>query len=426
VAGPSRFSPAGMCLLVTAGGVGDAAAEVSWRRRPKGVPSASPTQETELASVSASSGFSLPRLPPSTPCPRRLWRQVPVSRGFHDPRGKRGSGAWGRGESETARRQPGTPLARKAVRSGYEGAPPAHGLPRGGRTGARSLVDRQGEPVDAAFALDANRLEQLVGVVHEVADRHRLRLEQLKERAADLERPDFLWHHLLQSFSTMGSSRGWAGLIGTPERYDRVRFDVVAPLAGPDRVRHLEGVLREAKVRMPHQKAVWLDKNCQRILERGGLEACRRELLATLGRKGKIAYLRGFYGIGPKYARNIMMDVFHPDFREAIAVDARIEQVLQALGVRLTRYEEKEAFWVDVARRASLPPWELDRCLYEFTKEVLAGLEGVEVHSHATPNTRESGTQHAAASPSAGPMPQDDTPSCRTALGRSRARMGTM
>lgn len=228
------------------------------------------------------------------------------------------------------------------------------------------------------FVADAapEKRDALALVVAAVAARHRAELDKRKLNAKDIERPDFIWHYLLQSFSTMGGSGGWEGLIGTPANYARVVFDVIAALPGKKRLAHIERVLRAAKVRWPGQKAGYLVAAHRRITHAGGLAAARQLLLDAPGRAGKTAFLLGFDGIGPKYARNIMMDVFHPDFHDAVAVDSRIERILKISGVVLSTYDAKEAFLVDVARRASLLPWELDRCCYWFRDEVIAGLRG--------------------------------------------------
>src|ERR1700751_2251009 len=61
-----------------------------------------------------------------------------------------------------------------------------------------------------------------------------------------------------------------------------------------------------------------------------------------------------FKGIGPKYARNILMIVYHPDFRQSIAVDERIKSVSRELGLSFGSYDEEEQFYVNVAARAGL------------------------------------------------------------------------
>ena len=53
----------------------------------------------------------------------------------------------------------------------------------------------------------------LVSIVKPLAAEKRAFLDELKREHAGLERPDFLWHYLLQSFSTMGRASGWQRLI---------------------------------------------------------------------------------------------------------------------------------------------------------------------------------------------------------------------
>src|SRR5213075_805836 len=92
-------------------------------------------------------------------------------------------------------------------------------------------------------------------------------------------------------------------------------------------------------------------------------------------RDAKIAFLKRLSGIGDKYARNIFMNVYHPEFRNSIAVDSRIESVLTELGVKdLKSYDAKEQFLLDVAKTAGIDGWDLDRMLYHFKYEVLARL----------------------------------------------------
>jgi hypothetical protein len=45
---------------------------------------------------------------------------------------------------------------------------------------------------------------RLVAVVCTFAAEKRTELERLKQEYSGLARPDFIWHYLLQSFSTMG------------------------------------------------------------------------------------------------------------------------------------------------------------------------------------------------------------------------------
>ncbi|HYL31506.1 MAG TPA: hypothetical protein VEU27_16450 [Gemmatimonadales bacterium] len=56
-----------------------------------------------------------------------------------------------------------------------------------------------------------------------------------------------------------------------------------------------------------------------------------------------------------------MMDVYHEEFRDSIAVDGRISAISAVLGLRFTSYAEEEAFYIEVAKEAGLNGWELDR-----------------------------------------------------------------
>jgi hypothetical protein len=108
----------------------------------------------------------------------------------------------------------------------------------------------------------------------------------------------------------------------------------------------------------------------------GGPKAAKEALLSKPGRDEKIKFLKSFSGIGDKYARNILMDVYHPDFRESIAVDARINGLSKMLELEFDNYAGHEQFYLDVANEAGLSGWELDRLLFNFREEVLEGLKG--------------------------------------------------
>jgi len=82
-------------------------------------------------------------------------------------------------------------------------------------------------------------------------------------------------------------------------------------------------------------------------------------------------FLKTFTGIGDKYARNMMMDVYHEEFRDSIAIDSRIKGLSKAWGL-VRAYDEHERFYLGVARAAGLNGWELDRLLYNFHDEFVA------------------------------------------------------
>ena len=215
---------------------------------------------------------------------------------------------------------------------------------------------------------------RLVAVIRRLAVEKQAELDRLKANQADLARPDFLWHYLLQSFATMGRSAGWDGLIGNRANYDRVTYPALQSLPDGDRLRVACAVCRAAKVRMPDLKGEYIVGCFDRVRRMGGPETAKAKLLALLGRDAKIQWLKALPGIGDKYARNIMMDVYHEDFRDSIAVDVRIKSVSDRLGLSFASYAPHEAFYLEVAREADLNGWELDRLLYNFLDEVLSRL----------------------------------------------------
>ena len=100
--------------------------------------------------------------------------------------------------------------------------------------------------------------KRLAAVVRRLAVEKRGELDKHKANYVDLERPDFVWHYLLQSFATMGRSSGWHGLIGNRSNYNRVTYEAITALSEVDRLAELKTVCWAAKVRMPDRHGVIL------------------------------------------------------------------------------------------------------------------------------------------------------------------------
>jgi hypothetical protein len=215
---------------------------------------------------------------------------------------------------------------------------------------------------------------RLAAVIRKLATEKRVELERLKKEYSGLSRPDFVWHYLLQSFSTMGRASGWHGLIANKNNYQQVTYHALATLTPEGRRTQIREVCRAAKVRMPDKKADYILLCFDYVRQLGGPEAAKAKLLAQPGREAKIRFLQTFPGIGPKYARNIMMDVYHEEFRNSIALDIRIKAISEALGLSFSSYAEHESFYLNVARDAGINGWELDRLLFNFRDEVEARL----------------------------------------------------
>ena len=228
-----------------------------------------------------------------------------------------------------------------------------------------------------AGVTDENReraRKRLAAAAKKIASKERQKLEELKKESAQLKRPDFVWYFLLQSFATWGKASGSEGLMRNLQNYNKVTYETLSGIPVDERPRVLEQTLRDAKVRYPEKKAKYLAWNFGLIQAIGGLVAAKDKLLKAPGRQAKIEFLEGFKGIGSKYARNIMMDVYHEDFRGSIALDARIKGVSKALGLSFGSYEDEEQFYRDVAHDAGLQAWELDRLIFNFRTGILAEL----------------------------------------------------
>jgi len=73
-----------------------------------------------------------------------------------------------------------------------------------------------------------------------------------------------------------------------------------------------------------------------------------------------------------------MMDVYHEEFRDSIAIDSRIRSISKELGVSFgSDYEAHEDFYRKVAKASGLKnAWELDRIMFHFKDDVLDLLRG--------------------------------------------------
>lgn len=230
---------------------------------------------------------------------------------------------------------------------------------------------------------EESKRKHLVDSLKRITPGMQKHLGTIKGRGAStLERSDFVWHILLQSFSTWGGAGGYDGLIGNQDNYERVTFDALSALGAGERPIVLAEVFRTAKMRYAETKARLMARNYDLIAKIGGPVAAKRQALAQDGKAAKITFMKRFHGIGPKYARNIWMDAYHPDFYDTIAVDLRIRKITKALGYSFETFEEEERFYQGLAEEAGLQGWELDRLLYNYTDYFLSAIAGSDGEKH--------------------------------------------
>lgn len=211
---------------------------------------------------------------------------------------------------------------------------------------------------------------ELIGIVRQLLSENRNLLDDQKKRVSDLDRPDFIWHYFLVSMATWGGSLGARELIRNGDNYRLVDYDNLSKLNSQQRQDQITKACHQAGLRYPNVKAKCIAECFDQVAEMGGPEAAKTLLLAREGKEGKMQFLRQLPGIGPKYAWNIMMDVYHPEFRECIAIDTRIKAITKALGLHFDGYKEHEDFYLSVASGAGIEGWELDRLLYGLRERI--------------------------------------------------------
>lgn len=217
--------------------------------------------------------------------------------------------------------------------------------------------------------------QALVDALKQITPEMQKKLEGLKKWGEEkLEQPDFVWDALLRSFATLGGSVGYSELIENEENYRRVTFDALSKVDAGERTSILEDVFLTAKIRYPYDKVKYMTNNYDLMVELGGPVEAKRQALAQESKETKIAFMKRFKNIGDKYGRNIWMDAYHPDFRDTIAIDSRIQDITEALGRSFKTYEEEERFYQEIANEVGLQSWELDRLLYNYKDHFLAAI----------------------------------------------------
>lgn len=160
-----------------------------------------------------------------------------------------------------------------------------------------------------------------------------------------------------------------------PMLHDLVRWKALRALPKAGRRLNISRALHKAKVLYAKKKVPYVLENFERLEKEGGPQKVKRLLDSKSTADEIIKFLCTFRGIGPKYARNMMMDGYHPKFRDSVAIDQRIQKILKEVGQPLgTDYEEAERFLLGVAKTVRLKGWELDRLLFSYTDKVLARL----------------------------------------------------
>ncbi|APE95692.1 hypothetical protein [Halodesulfurarchaeum formicicum] len=228
-------------------------------------------------------------------------------------------------------------------------------------------------------------MNSLTKAIQNVRDKEDVQktLSDLKETGQHRwKRDDAMWFELVLSLATQGSSRGAQLVIDendniVQERYEQVSFETIDQMSPENRHEKIKPVLLDANVSYHNKKTEALIENFGLVKQdHGDPKGLKEEYRQKDSANEKIKFLKKFKLIGPKYARNIGMDLYHPDFRNYIAIDSRIKNIFEMIGFDYEgySYEEQEEFLKSIADDLEIEPWELDRILYNYENEIKAEL----------------------------------------------------
>jgi len=226
------------------------------------------------------------------------------------------------------------------------------------------------------ISFDEKKREKLVDLLKNRPSSMNEKLAEMKRCRERIQDPQFVWTFLLQSAATLGGNRGAEYLFANPDHLKALAFDKLAEFEDAAKLEdHLLSVFNKCKFRYAERKAEQMTKNVALIKKMGGITAVCQSALKLKGKRAKIKFIQQFQGVGDKYGRNFWMDVYDPDFYDAIALDDRMSKVSEALKIDEDEpYALREKFYLKIAKEAGVQGWELDRLLFNFNDYFLKEL----------------------------------------------------
>lgn len=192
------------------------------------------------------------------------------------------------------------------------------------------------------------------------------------------DEPYWLWNAFVQSSATNGGASHLDRLI-----FLRSQFEIacgIDPLSWEAVIRYNDDLLLQwlGVAANPHyQRWERIRDRLKEFVNTYHDDLSKVSLmLQAADRSQGIKLLKGIPGISDKYARNLMMDVGHPEFMDgSFALDSRILGFLEAttsLGhtySQLSKSKWTENELVLIAHEAGLTAWEMDRLVFGFLGE---------------------------------------------------------
>ncbi|WP_055877708.1 hypothetical protein [Sphingomonas sp. Leaf34] len=215
--------------------------------------------------------------------------------------------------------------------------------------------------------------DEHIEVLRGHVERMRFELTAMKDASVIFgEHPDWPWTGFISSYATYGGSANWTKNI--EPRMEEFGWDRVCGLDDGDRAELFYAVpnpLRRSQT-LPRIEAVF-----QSIRKEGGPAKVRDRFAKATSTEAWMNMLRAYPGIGPKYARNFGMDVYHPLVRDHFAVDSRLFDILWELTFSKPLFDRAESILKDLAVRLDIDNWGLDRVLYSQSDVILPELRSL-------------------------------------------------
>lgn len=198
-------------------------------------------------------------------------------------------------------------------------------------------------------------------------------LQTLKVAAVKFgESEDWPWNGFVLSFATYGGSNNWTKNV--EPKVATLGWSRVAELTDDDRAALFQTV---PNPRFLVRTAAALEAVFQSIKAEGGPKTVRERLARVADARTLISNLQQYPGIGPKYARNIAMDVHHHLIRNHFAFDHRLNAIVTEAVGGLPPYDVREAMMLRVATGIGVEAWDLDRVLYSRHTEIIDELRSI-------------------------------------------------
>ena len=206
-------------------------------------------------------------------------------------------------------------------------------------------------------------------VIQQYWDHHRIELKKKYKQAQQVKKnPYWFWDQFLESMCTLGGVKNWGD---KKEQYlHKLDWIYLSGLPSSKRKKIFQDL---PNPRWRKRVSLYLESTFEQTQAMGGPIYIARIYDRLKTPKDKINFLKGFKGIGDKYARNIPMDIADSTFVSHIALDHRINELAKLISDYPSRaqYEKREQYFINLIKPLQIPnAWYLDRLLFSYYQDI--------------------------------------------------------